>query len=473
VDDVKILGFLFVFVVISWLIWLLVGMDMAWQQRFLLLVVLGWFFSFGWHGVTRRPLSVSLVPVVVFLPLLAVKIFRRGWRILRWFWFLRKRRLTHSEPVYVVPPTWDHLLADAQIVRRLLPARDVVLGYNQQRVVYAGLSEVKHLLITGVTGEGKTTIALSMLLSLLGQGPSVFGKMLFSIHDTKGVTALHFKPLADMFPGQFDIYSDVHCSYRALEALVEEMHQRTHRLGEERQFDIDALGLPHRLVLIDEPQLFYRKKSDYEERVLELVTAGRQAGFHIILLTPYGKGDVISTDYRPNFRFISGYLPKHAESVVEMPVSRLPEFHFLYQQTVRSFPVIFTTYKIEPRHVEQTINTFLAHHANVEAEEIALDIFVNTPNCGFRTLLREGALRCQALKDQGRLGEIPWPWSGVTVNGVLKYNREVRQWAFDFLDELARKGIASPAGPGQARKALVSLEQAKTIWKERGNGTTG
>lgn len=319
------------------------------------------------------------------------------------------------------------------------------MGYSKYNVIYAGLSDARHLLITGVTGEGKTTIAMNILLSLLLQGPSVFSKMTFSLHDAKNVTGMHFMRLGKLYPDKFQIYTQTDESLVALQGLVDEMLARTHQLGESLLFDVNKLKLPHRLIVIDEPQLFYRRAAEYEKLVLELVTAGRQVGFHVILMTPYSKSSIISTAYRVNFRYISGFLPKHAERVVDMPVSKLPRFHFFYQTSERDAAIQFTPYPINPDDIQVTIDKFERVQSG---EDIALYIFKSIPNCGVRTLLKQGRAYAEATCPDN----IPFPFSEVQGG---RWSAAAWQWGQTYLRSLTEQGIATEATPGKARKINI------------------
>lgn len=400
----------------------------------LLFVFSIWILIWAYNGLTNRHFAQDIVPVIVF-PIIALRPIKALWR---------KFKSTHRERTYL-PAFWADLVKTGPIQRRLLPGREVVLGYNDLNVVYASLEDARHLLITGITGEGKTTIALNIIQSLLIQGPGIFSKMTFSLHDAKNVTALHYKRLADMYPDHFQIHTNLDDSLGALADLADEMLDRARQLGDNLLFDIDELGLAHRLIMIDEPQLFYRRSAEYEKLVLELVTAGRQVGFHVVLMTPYSKGSIISTDYRPNFRYISGFLPRHAERVVEMPVSKLPRYHFLYQTSERDAAIRFTPYKITPDDIQQSFVKF--SNSLKTGEAIAWFVFRNTEGCGVRTLLREG----RALAESEG-GDIPFPFSEV-VGG--KPSQAAWQWAQEYLRGLTEQGLASETRPGQARKVLV------------------
>lgn len=189
--------------------------------------------------------------------------------------------------------------------------------------------------------------------------------------------------------------------------------------------------------------MFYRRSTEYEKAVLELVTMGRQVGFHVLLMTPYSKSTIISTDYRPNFRYISGYLPKHAETVVQMPVSTLQKYHFFYQSNERDAAIKFRPFIIKPEDIQKSIEAFTGEQLWT-AEEIALHVFKTVPNCGFRTLLKEGL----ALAEQVS-ADIPFPFNEVAGDG--KHTQAARQWATNYLSTLTKRGLATKPKTGRAR----------------------
>ncbi len=420
-----------------WLVWFISTANLYATEIALVMVISGWLLAFGYRYTLSRSLAQDLTPVVVF-PLIFLRLGRK--------WFANSKRT-------IVPVDWNDALASPSISRRLLPAKEIVLGHSKERVIFASLRDDKHLLVTGKTGEGKTSIALSAILGLLSQGPSVFNKMHFSIHDPKRVVGLHFQDLVALHPDKFQVHISLEASLEALNSLVARMNSRTERMGQARVFDTDQINLPHILVYIDEPQLFYTRSKEYEPLVLNLVTAGRQSGIHVILTTPYAHGKIISTAYRPNFKVVSGFLPEHTQRVVGMPVSDLDRFQFLYQKSERAAPIRFSSYAINPAHIQDTIQKF---HLNLKtAEEIALYLFCTIPGCGMRTLLAQGHTYSP---------DPPYPFNEVSVN-PLRYSSAAWTWAREFLAHLTELGIASKPGRGQARQPKVNFTEALNLYR--------
>jgi hypothetical protein len=474
--DRRNLGLLIIMFVPCGLIYFLVDEEMNSRKWLLLTVIAGWGLSAAYSLVVNRSLVQDVAPFLLLpfglirgIKFIIVGIFSiGGWvgNAIKWIFGIRKREWSFEGST---PPDWDILVRDEAVGRKLLSGRHAVLGYNEKRVLFIDWGDTEHLIITGVTQYGKTTISWSIILSMLLQGPSALDKMEFSIHDPKGVFGLHFRPLEDVYPDQFQVYTRAKESRDALKDLVEEMTDRTHRLGQKRVLTVDELGLRHKLIVIDEPQLWYGRKEikDYEDLVMELVTAGAQAGFHILMMTPYAKADVISTRYRVNFKRITSRLPKHAIRSMDgfEGADQLRKYEFLYQEDEADPPVFFRTYQIRPDHIEWAVGNAL--YSPHDAEDIAVYLFVTKPGCGIRTMLREGIPHCQSLVTAGRLKSVPFPWREVgNGGGEFRPTGAAWEWGKTFFQELEEAGIASPAQHGQARELVVSgLTEALAKWK--------
>lgn len=427
------------------------------KYQFLGTCFVWWACVFSYRFSTGRKFFEDIVGWVVapLLPLRLIYLVAREGS-----GFVRRVILARKRSYQVKVRLWGDLVSDRATMTRGVIGLKLPIGYNDRRVVYANLDDDRHLAVMGTTGEGKTSVVLTMLLSILSTGQTGLKRINVSLHDPKRVLYNMFHPITS---NEFGVFGSLTESIAELERLALLMNERTAQLGRERAFSVDEIGLPHILVVIDEPQIYFNQDREYEKLVYNLVTVGRQAGIHVLLVTPYAKGDVISTKYRVNLKYISGYLPKHAESVLQMPVSSLGEHEFLYQKNERATPVHMWSFEITPGDVSNVINSmtapsqFLAH---ATPEDIALRVFMTTPNCGVRTLLKQARM----IADVG--GGVPYPLDGViTDKDGVSISKDALNWGLDFLRKLTDLGVASDAPNGKARKPLVSYEQAKILFR--------
>lgn len=450
----RILATLTAFVFFSWLM-LISGMEPAYVGVGVALV--WWACVFSYRFATSRNFFDDVAPWLI-APFIPLRLVFSGYHGLSSF--ARRvgaARRRQAEAIKV--RSIGDLVSDRATLMRSINQLRLPVGYNSRRVVFADLDDDRHLAITGATGEGKTSVVLTMILALLASGEAGLQRINVSLHDPKRVLSNVLRRVPPT--GGFRVFGSIGESLTELGALVGMMVDRTDRMGQAGVLTIDELGLPHILVVIDEPQIYFHQDKGYEDLVYQLVTSGRQAGIHVVLVTPYAHGDVISTKYRVNLKFISGHLRRHAENVLQMPVSQLGEHEFLYQKSERSVPIHMLSFHITGDDIQAVIAGLSPASDHPTVDDIALQVFISTPNCGVKTLLRN-ARNMSAL-----LGDIPAPLTGVTpqVRG-FSYSKEAIEWGLAFLRRLEELGIASAAPTGKSRTALVDYDQAKKILRE-------
>lgn len=473
--DRRNLGLVILFVSPCAISSLFLAEEFGWCQILLVACIVGWMFSAAYNLIRNRSFVKDVSPFLLLPVALGLLVWRLGRKVVSLFgWglrvvdFVRGKRQAECDVRLGVPRDWNTLLSNERMMNKLASGRKVVLGYNDRRVVMSDLTDDRHLLITGVTGQGKTTVIYSAILSLLSIGLGVFDRTHFSIHDPKRVVGTQFRALEDVYPDYFSVHMHIDDSFKAMQKLVEEMTDRTELLGQQRVFEVNQLDppLPHKLIVLDEPQLWYGENRRYESLIFRLVTAGRQAGFHMVLLTPYAHSEVVKTTYRPNFRLISSRLPSHARGVVGMDgVTNLGQYEFLYQENEIDPPVFFRTYHITPEHISWAVANVM--FSAKSPEEIAIYLFMSNGDRGIRTVLREGVHFCQALVEAGRLDQVPFPWSEVTIdNGNFNPTGNAWEWGKEFMRQLEYARIAGEAEHGRSRDILArDLTDALRLWK--------
>lgn len=415
-------------------------------------LVLGWVFLILYYILLSRDFMADLVRVEL-VPYIVGRQFYLGVR----------RLLPSPQVVEKKISNWQEFLQNEKAQRKLATGRKALLGRNIERPIFADLVEDRHLLITGNTGEGKSTIAMNMVLGLLSQGPKILDKIELCVLDSNTVAAQVLQPLAHSFAGIEACYQP-ETILAALERLVDEMHKRMELMGEKGIFSsFDKLGLPHKLIIFDEPAVLFDEAKEYSVLVRRLVSSGRKVGFHVVVITPSAHSKIIETTYRGNLMIVSGHMRKHTEKIVEyMPVSQLRRYEFAYLQDERRRAISFSPFPIKEADFKAVIDNMLGHQTG--SREVALHIFMNEQNCGYRTLLRSGLHYYQALLKNGEVKQIPFPWNACSdQSDHFSFTAEAKAWARRFLQELEDKKIAGQPRKGAARERLVSEPEAIRI----------
>lgn len=378
----------------------------------------------------------------------------------------------------LIPYSFDTLKGHGKVMQRLNRMQSCILGRNTERVLFCDWLDAKHILIQGTTGTGKTTVALTMILSMLMVGPAIFSKWRFKIHDAKHVIGTWFLPLARTFPERFKVVMEFEEALAEAEELYKEMRTRLEAIGEAGMEPEDA-GLDRILYMCDEPQVWYREGEDgkrYNWLVGNLVNLGRQAGIHVVLITPYALARVIDTEYRGNLRIITGYMKKNSiPSHGIADVVRLKKHQFLYEEEPVDAEVFFETYSINRSDLDWIVDAMLQADVIgkdpagiVAPDEMVVHIFATTPDCGLRTIQKLGLQHCEALLVNGHIEAMPFPWSQIRIeNGVPKPSKRADRWIRQHVEIMIEAGIAEDAGAGKARKFIAgNATNAIALWRE-------
>lgn len=378
-----------------------------------------------------------------------------------------------------VPHSLFSLKGHQRVMARLRAGRSAILGRNSKRVVFADLLEQRHIIVTGETGYGKTTVVLTMIASMLMVGPSILERWRFKIFDAKQVAGWWFKPLAEALPGNFEVKMEFAETLAALEKLYEEMQERNRQVGQAGMEPEDA-GLDRILVWIDEPQTHYYATDEgkrYQFIVQELVNLGRQSGIHVILVTPYALAQVISTTYRNNLRIVTTHMKKQTiASHGIQGVHQLKRYEFLFEMEPSELEVFFKVFKVDRDDILRIIDDLVQEVQPVGYEfdpvELMIRIAASVPNCGYRTYQKEGVLRCKAMVAAGTLPSVPFPWSEIEIEDVdgkevAKPSKSADLFIRRAVSKMKRASILSPqTEAGKAPEFIAnSATDAIVIWR--------
>jgi DNA segregation ATPase FtsK/SpoIIIE, S-DNA-T family len=162
------------------------------------------------------------------------------------------------------------------------------------------LSKLRHLLIAGATGSGKSVFINLIIISLLlNVSPNELDLYLI---DPKMVEFSQFKG----FPQVKQIETNMKNANNLVYSLVNEMEKRYKKLkdagvknieGYNKKFDVK---LPYIVCVIDEYADLMAVKPEVEENVVRLGQKARAAGIHLIISTQKPLNDVVTSLLKSN-----------------------------------------------------------------------------------------------------------------------------------------------------------------------------
>lgn len=458
----------------------------GWSLRLWLPIVVWviWAVAAGYSVLLRRSFFNDIAPYFV----LPFGVLFRSWQLVSGVrtaasWGFKAARMDISDSGALItdnfiPVEFSTIRKHVGIMRVMRRYEHAIVGYNPQRVVLVDWKDAKHLLIQGETGVGKTTVALTLIMSMLNMGPSVFSKWEFYLHDAKRVIGPWFSSIHKMYPEKFHIQLEFDNALAEIKGLYEEMRRRLALIGDELGMEPEDVGLSRILFVADEPQVWYDRKvygkqaDEYEAHIKHLVNLGRQAGIHVVLVTPYALGNVITTDYRGNLRIISGFMKKNTiQSHGIQGVVFLKKQEFLYTEDTTQPEVMFHTYLVTANNLE-VIKEEMSVGSYNSAEEIMLHLFATMPDCGYRTIQKEGLLKMQALVSSGQQKEVLFPWSAIKIDieegkEVVRPSKSADLWIRETMDHFIAAGVAEDMGPRRARKFIGgTYANALSVWRK-------
>ncbi len=173
------------------------------------------------------------------------------------------------------------------------------------RNVCGDIVEMKHLLVAGSTGSGKSVCLNAMLISLICKySPEELRLILI---DPKKVEFAIFDGLPHLMINE--IIADAQKAVTALNWVIKEMERRYQLFGEmakngyvvrkideyNKNLGEDEEKLPRIIVVVDElADLMLAAKKDIEDRILKIAQKARAAGIHLVLATQRPSVDVIT-----------------------------------------------------------------------------------------------------------------------------------------------------------------------------------
>lgn len=160
--------------------------------------------------------------------------------------------------------------------------------------MFACLSKLRHLLIAGTSGSGKSVSLTLILLSLLLNVPPK--ELYLYLIDPKMVELTMFKG----FPQTQEIITDMKKATTLLDKLCFEMDNRYELMAKRNVREIavynqkSEIKLPYIVTAIDELADLMMVNSSVEDHIVRIAQKGRAAGMHLILATQRPSVDVVT-----------------------------------------------------------------------------------------------------------------------------------------------------------------------------------
>jgi S-DNA-T family DNA segregation ATPase FtsK/SpoIIIE len=161
--------------------------------------------------------------------------------------------------------------------------------------LFADLTKLRHMLVAGATGGGKSVFVNLVILSLLLNVPP--DNLMMYLIDPKMVEFSQFKG----FPQVRDVIIDMKKASGTLKSLVVEMDDRYEKLANAGVRDIQGYNesqehkMPYIVCVIDElADLMMVSPSDVEDSIVRLGQKARGCGIHLIIATQRPSVDVVT-----------------------------------------------------------------------------------------------------------------------------------------------------------------------------------
>lgn len=212
------------------------------------------------------------------------------------------------------------------VKKALLP---FLLGANSNgEIVYEDLVRIKHLLVAGTTGSGKSVFLNTLLVMLLLlRSPKELQMLLI---DPKQVELSLYKK----YPHVIDVITDNEEACNALKKIVAKMEQRYEVLAKKGYKNIQQYNknekekLPYIVVVIDELADLIMTFKNVEEPIVLLAQKARAAGIHLIICTQKPLREIVTSLIKGNI-FSRVCFLCDGQTSYRVALDQVPEFQLL------------------------------------------------------------------------------------------------------------------------------------------------
>lgn len=169
-------------------------------------------------------------------------------------------------------------------------------------VINCKIPQAPHLLVSGTTGSGKSTMLNSMICSLLSANTP--DDLNFMMIDTKQTELIGYENIPHLVT---PVITDAYEAIEKLEVLVGIMELRYEEMRRNNVRKIDELNenqyhkLPYIFVIIDEvADLMLISKRAVEESIVRIAQKARACGIHLIISTQTPRREIITGILKAN-----------------------------------------------------------------------------------------------------------------------------------------------------------------------------
>lgn len=177
------------------------------------------------------------------------------------------------------------------------------------------LATTPHLFVAGASGGGKTIFVQTMIVCLL-QNPNIE----ITVIDPK--EGVDFK----IFGSKIRLITDIDEVRDYFKEMIDEMQSRFTKMSEAQSNDILSLGLPYKIIVIDELKDLIDQEDKKEKEIStplgRLAQKARQAGIHLVLGTQ-----------RPDSNSFSGILRSNTPSRIALKVAKATDSRIILDES--------------------------------------------------------------------------------------------------------------------------------------------
>jgi DNA segregation ATPase FtsK/SpoIIIE, S-DNA-T family len=272
------------------------------------------------------------------------------------------------QPIFLrnVLESYDFKLFSQQNKLPFIIGENAKGGYD-----FACLTKLRHLLISGATGSGKSVFLNIFLICLILNVPP--DELLLYLVDPKMVELSQY----ESFPQVQQIISDMRQATTLLSQLCAEMDKRYKIMANSHVKNIDTYNkknpnkkMPYIVCVIDEYADLYMINPDVEEYLVRLGQKARAAGIHLVIATQRPSSDIVTGVLKSNLPSVISFRLKSSSDYMTVFGKGIPyqllgkgdgvaRIEGQYNEFERFQSPCLTTNEIEEEQIfEELVNLF-------------------------------------------------------------------------------------------------------------------
>lgn len=338
------------------------------------------------------------------------------------------------------------------------------LGKNYKgAAVYGDLEKLQHLLITGVSGYGKTNCLRSIIYSILYKIDGSKTDLL--LIDPKKIEFTDFKNAPNLL---VPIITDTRKAVGALGWVVSESLRRIQMFSDNGVRDIRSYNeyaskhsniesLSKLVIVIDDfYQVFSENPKEVEENILKIVQNGRICGIHLVI-----------SSLQADRKFLSDKIKSSIPSKITFALSTKAESKYIIDRNGAENLSVVGDMLFLPMGSSGLTQIKCCYTSDEDVNELNNKFTITSKK------EIQSNHNMQVDKDTDELGPLFEKAAEIIIeNGCASTSFLQRRLAISYIratkiiDQLEEKGIIGPANGAQPRKVIINIQQ----WMEmRGN----